>query len=124
MTSTLAKLYKHDQTQFPKVPGYETDPYNPRATEPKYDEGTIDKNGWAVPYSSFVNWKVEPDLGELDDHSTMYREADTAKFLDGGAKEHGWTNPLGWRDDGHDDDTVLFQTQADGTIKERRYSQQ
>ena len=34
----------------------------------------------------------------------VYREAD----IKNGEKKSGWTNPLGWTDDGHDDDTVLL----------------
>jgi len=54
-----------------------------------------------------IQWEVTADLGELDDHSTLIREADNG-YLNGKAKFHGWTNPLGWRDGGDDDDLVLF----------------
>lgn len=66
-----------------------------------------------------VQWQVTPDLGELDDHSTLYREFDMD--YPEKAKFSGWTHPLGWTDDGHDDDLVLLQMTADG-IKERRIS--
>ena len=42
------------------------------------------------------------DLGESDDQVT-YREFDVAN----GKKFSGWTNPLGWTDDGTDDESVL-----------------
>ena len=45
------------------------------------------------------------DLGDID-HLVVEREADKG-YLEGKAKFHGWTNPLGWRDDGTDDDTVM-----------------
>lgn len=45
------------------------------------------------------------DLGDLDMH-VVPREADKA-YLEGGAKFHGWTNPLGWTDDGEDDSKVI-----------------
>ena len=53
-----------------------------------------------------VQWKQTADLGELDDHATLRRESDN-DYLIGKAKFHGWTNPLGWTDDGNDDDLVL-----------------
>lgn len=65
-----------------------------------------------------VQWEVTADLGELDDHSTLIREADNG-YLNGKAKFHGWTNPLGWRDSGDDDDLVLFQLTADGFVERR-----
>ena len=49
-----------------------------------------------------VQWSVAPDLGELD-HTVVGREKD----IKNGKKFSGWTNPLGWTDDGHDDDTVV-----------------
>ena len=45
------------------------------------------------------------DLGESE-HVVVGREADN-DYLIGKAKFHGWTNPLGWRDDGTDDETVM-----------------
>lgn len=45
------------------------------------------------------------DFGDID-HLVIGREADNA-YLDGKAKFHGWTNPLGWTDGGEDDATVL-----------------
>ncbi len=50
-----------------------------------------------------MQWAVAPDLGELD-HTIMSREKDVRN----GKKFSGWTNPLGWTDDGHDDDTVVL----------------
>jgi hypothetical protein len=43
------------------------------------------------------------DLGDTD-YAVVYREADIAN----GKKFSGWTNPLGWTDDGTDDDTVIL----------------
>lgn len=53
-------------------------------------------------------WRVAPDYGELDDH-IMLREKD----IGNGVKESGWTNPLGWSDNGDDDDQVVTQLHAD-----------
>ena len=61
---------------------------------------------------------MTPDLGELDDHATLLREADK-DYEVGKAKFHGWTNPLGWRDSGDDDDLVLMQMTADGIVERR-----
>lgn len=65
-------------------------------------------NSVLLQEKSDVKWSVTPDLGELDDHSTLRRESDN-DYLVGKAKFHGWTNPLSWTDDGADDDVVLFQ---------------
>lgn len=64
-----------------------------------------------VQTNTDLKWEVTADLGELDDHSTLLREADN-DYLKGKAKFHGWTNPLSWTDDGHDDDVVLFQLKS------------
>jgi len=61
--------------------------------------------------NSDLKWKVDPDLGELDDHSTLYREYDM-DYEKGGKKFSGWSNPLSWTDDGADDDVVLFQMKS------------
>lgn len=42
------------------------------------------------------------DLGDSD-YTVVYREKDIAN----GKKFSGWTNPLGWTDDGKDDENVL-----------------
>ena len=47
-------------------------------------------------------WRVIPDFGEKDPN-IMEREKDIAN----GKKFSGWTNPLGWSDDGADDDLVV-----------------
>ena len=47
-------------------------------------------------------WHVAPDYGELD-HNVVLREKD----IKNGEKFSGWTNPLGWSDDGTDDEKVL-----------------
>ena len=60
-----------------------------------------------------TKWTVTADLGELDDHATMYREFDKDYSI-GGAKTSGWTNPLSWTDNGHDDDVVLLQSTEQG----------
>ena len=46
-----------------------------------------------------VKWHVKPDLGE-NDPDVLPREKDTAN----GSKASGWTNPLGWKDGGDDDE--------------------
>lgn len=61
-----------------------------------------------VQTNADLKWTVVADLGELDDHATMYREFDK-DYSTGGAKISGWTNPLSWTDNGNDDDVVLFQ---------------
>ena len=50
---------------------------------------------------------TKADNGENDQFVT-WREADIAN----GKKFHGWTNPLGWTDNGDDDDTVLTQLKS------------
>ena len=47
---------------------------------------------------------TKTDNGENDDFVTL-REQD----IKNGKKESGWTNPLGWSDEGDNDDTVLAQ---------------
>ena len=47
-------------------------------------------------------WRVTPDYGELD-VTVVSREAD----IKNGEKFSGWTNPLGWTDDGDRDDLVV-----------------
>jgi len=61
---------------------------------------------WIGP-STATKWHVSPDYGELDDYC-VGREADSKN----GEKTSGWTNPLGWTDDGDSDDLVLAQTSA------------
>ena len=51
---------------------------------------------------------VAPDLGELDSN-VVRREEDLQEGKHPGEKESGWTNPLSWSDDGHDDDLVVTQ---------------
>ena len=46
---------------------------------------------------------TKEDNGEADP-SVVYRESD----IKNGEKKSGWTNPLGWTDDGAADDTVLL----------------
>jgi hypothetical protein len=52
-------------------------------------------------------WMVGPDYGEVDP-TVVLRESDTGN----GVKFSGWTNPLGWTDDGTDDDLVAVQLAA------------
>ena len=61
----------------------------------------------AISLNTEQKWHVSPDYGELDDY-IVGREKDSAN----GEKKSGWTNPLGWTDDGDSDDLVLAQTQA------------
>ena len=58
----------------------------------------------AITVGNTVLWHVAPDYGELDDH-VLAREADVAN----GKKESGWTNPLGWWDNGEGDDNLVVQ---------------
>ena len=62
----------------------------------------------AVQLSMRTMWMVKPDLGEFDE-DLVTREADVAN----GKKVSGWSNPLGWTDDGNDDDLVVTQLGAD-----------
>ena len=106
MTSTQAKLIRLDQSQLAREPALIPPQHNPKAPEPKYAFPFHTKEAnWPnvgvredsfVQTNSDIKWQVLPDLGELDDHSTLYREFDSPDFLKGKAKEHGWTNPLGW----------------------------
>jgi len=48
----------------------------------------------------------------------MSREKD----IKNGKKFSGWSNPLGWTDDGHDDDTVVLLIK-DNLILEKRFSE-
>ena len=63
-----------------------------------------------VPNSSFIMYDVSEgptkvDLGE-EDNTAAVREGDSS---DGQKKFGGWTNPLGWRDGGDNDESVLLQ---------------
>ena len=118
MTSTLAKLAKEGQYQLAREPAAEVDPHNPYATEPFYDQKEVDSRGWGNPHSSvnYLNWKVEADLGEMD-QEVLPREADGDYEHGGAKKKSGWTNPLGHTDSGHDDDLILFQMKADGSFR-------
>merc|ERR1712086_273331 len=53
---------------------------------------------------STVLWHVPTDYGELDGH-VLEREADVSN----GKKASGWTNPLGWTDNGDGDDNLMAQ---------------
>lgn len=88
-------------------------PYNKDSTEPKYlqldsesdSSDSSDDEQEAPKDEVTVLWKVDADYGELD-NVIVPREAD----IKNGEKESGWTNPLGWTDNGSDDDQVLLQT--------------
>lgn len=51
---------------------------------------------------------TKADNGDSD-FSVVYRESD----IKNGEKFSGWTNPLGWTDNGADDDTVVTQLDAE-----------
>jgi hypothetical protein len=122
MTSTQAK-YKalnytgHIEAKEPEgVPPVFFQPYNLRDTE--YikladQESESDSSDDELPVRKQghlqlgVRWAVSPDYGEAD-HSVVGREKD----IENGKKASGWTNPLGWSDDGHDDDLVVTQLKA------------
>ena len=61
----------------------------------------------AISLESQQKWHVSPDYGELDDY-VVNREKDSGN----GEKNSGWTNPLGWSDEGDSDDLVLAQTEV------------
>ena len=117
MTSTGAKLLREGQSQLAREPDAIIPQHNPYAPEPiyafpytaAYDRTNMfPANSVLMQSNSDLKWQVTPDLGELDDHATLLRESDKDYEI-GKAKFHGWTNPLGWRDNGDDDDVVLFQ---------------
>ena len=63
-----------------------------------------------IPNSSLLQYEesegpTKADFGDSDQHVTM-REKDNDYEI-GKAKVHGWTNPLGWADDGEDDAKVI-----------------
>ena len=128
MTSTLAKFAKEGQFQEAREPKDFFPAYNPAATEPQYNQERIDRAGWARPSSSvgynpvsYLNWKVEADLGELD-NTVLDREADGASVTFHPKKyKSGWSNPLADTDSGHDDDLILFQLKADGSFKKHTF---
>ena len=87
-----------------------------------YDKEGYNGDDWAYPISSrsYLNWKVEADLGETDQF-ILPREAD-GDYEHGGAKpKSGWKNPHGFTDAGSDDDLVLFQMKEDGSIKRHHF---
>ena len=117
LTSTQAKLLSKNLTDEASEPkGINMDffvPYNKDSTEPKYlqldsesDSSDSSDDEQEAPRDEVtVLWKVDADYGELD-NVIVPREAD----IKNGEKESGWTNPLGWADNGSDDDQVLLQT--------------
>lgn len=135
MTSTQAKLIHNEQFQTAVEPAYIPPQNNPYAPEPvyafkhhyKYNLADPNPEGFARMYPAYaapgaesfmqtnsdLKWQVTPDLGELDDHSTLLREWDNPDYLSAmKPKFSGWTNPLSWTDSGSDDDVVLFQMKS------------
>ena len=107
MTSTQAKYARDDLKDYPReavkdnhpfffVP-YNHDSPEPTAIQIQGPDDTVT-----------VLWHVSPDYGELDD-KVVQREADTGN----GKKKSGWTNPLGWHDDGTGDEQVVVQLRDD-----------
>ena len=94
---------------------YGVAPYNAGAKEYlqfKNEESSSDSESSSdeeenVQLSSATRWHVSPDYGELDDY-VVNREKDSAN----GEKKSGWTNPIGWSDEGEGDDLVLQQLAA------------
>lgn len=129
ITSTMAKLISNGQTQLAVEPAPIIPQHNPYAPEPVYAFPYIHDparttmfpaNSVLLQSNSDLKWKQTADLGELDDHATLRRESDN-DYLIGKAKFHGWTNPLGWTDDGSDDDVVLFQMKSNVNFEESGY---
>lgn len=129
LTSTQAKLFKNEQSQLAREPDHPYPQHNVFAPEPVYAFNYINKdprykmfpaNSVLMQSNSDLKWEVTADLGELDDHATLLREQDNDYSI-GKAKFHGWTNPLGWRDDGEDDDVVLFQLKQKVRFDESGY---
>jgi len=112
MTATQAKYLKTEQVDMSSEPmGINYDfftAYNDKSAEPKMQTMYLqldDSEEFARPADEVtVLWHVSPDYGELDDYAVL-REKDSAN----GEKKSGWTNPLGWTDDGDSDDLVLQQ---------------
>jgi len=103
MTSTQAKWIKQELTDYPRKEVTDNHPfffvpYNHDSVEPT----AIQIDGPEDDVT--VLWHVTPDYGELDPN-VVGREADIAN----GKKKSGWTNPLGWHDDGTDDEQVVVQ---------------
>ena len=115
MTSTQAKLLRNGQDDLAHEPwGLDSQfqvPYNKYAREPtlmqmESDSDSSDSDSDDMDRTN-VQWMVDADFGETDDQ-VVVREHDIAN----GKKKSGWTNPLGWTDDGNDDDAVLAQQKA------------
>merc|ERR1711907_883120 len=110
MTSTQAKLLSRGQSDLAKEPltpnpDWYT-PYNWGVPEPKsfVQLGNIIESYGMTPVPDAELWMVDADYGEADDQ-VVVREKDVAN----GKKFSGWTNPLGWTDDGSDDERILLQ---------------
>ena len=128
MTSTQARFHAENSTanaksaepkyEFPdNLPWhYNYGPYNADAKayvqfknqeSESESESSSDDDEENVQLSAATRWHVSPDYGELDDY-IVNREKDSAN----GEKASGWTNPLGWSDEGEGDDLVLQQIAA------------
>ena len=106
MTSTQAKLLRNNQSDLSSEPKgvnpQDFQAYNKYSAE--YVQLSADsEEEYSRPADDMtVLWMVQNDYGELD-HTILNREED----IKNGEKRSGWTNPLGWHDDGSDDDLVV-----------------
>jgi len=74
-------------------------PFNKHSTEYNVMVGESESDSEELEDDTTVLWRVTPDYGEKD-HTVVSREED----IENGKKKSGWTNPLGWHDNGHGDD--------------------
>jgi hypothetical protein len=126
-TSTQARYYRDGKpdtdTEVKEINVRYHSAYNDPSTEPNNptfydyvqthdsDSSDDEENVQTMTTTTVGNtvlWHVAPDYGELDDH-VVEREADSAN----GKKHSGWTNPLGWTDDGTGDDNLMVNLQQD-----------
>jgi len=127
MTSTMARYLRDDTTDLASEPEGLAErfiiPVNKRDKEPRLiqiesssdsSSESSDSDSDSDEDATNVQWMVDADYGEAD-HNVVTREADIAN----GKKFSGWTNPLGWTDDGKDDDLVLVQLGKGGFIQRR-----
>ena len=113
MTSTQAKYFRENTTDVSSEPmGINQDyfsAYNENSKEPVEQPYLLqlDADLERPEEEVTVLWHVSPDYGE-DDDKVVTREQDTKN----GEKKSGWTNPLGWTDNGHDDHQILAQRES------------
>ena len=127
MTTTQAKWVRNEQTDQSFDPATANpeyfSAYNKNSDEPSMKDYYVQvkelesesessesdsesESEWIRPHEEVtVLWHVAPDYGELDDH-VVTREKDLGG-KDFQEKKSGWSNPLGWSDEGGDDDLVL-----------------